>query len=138
MTAQASSDVNAEHEEHVNHPKHYNTHPSDIECVEFSELLPGNLSHVCVYVWRYENKGTPKRDLEKAVWFLERELGRTASEREETLAMLKINRVRHEDRLRGLRVHSDFTSEIVKSLFVETHGGLEISLNKIRQKLVEL
>jgi hypothetical protein len=81
MTAPPASDVKGSHSDPVHHPKHYNSHPSGIECVEFSELLPGNLSHACVYVWRHANKGQPEEDLEKAQWFIDREAGRTVSER---------------------------------------------------------
>jgi DNA-binding transcriptional ArsR family regulator len=105
MTAQASFDVKAF--DAVHHPQHYNSHPSGVECVEYSELLPGNLSHVCVYVWRHADKEKPVEDLRKALWFLERELARSTTEQEESLRHLgKMSsgsaRARIEDRLRHL------------------------------------
>jgi hypothetical protein len=104
MTAQVSTDVNGALGDAVRHPKHYNSHPSGIECVEFSELLPGNLAHVCVYVWRHAHKGRPIEDLEKALWFLERELRRTRTEHDEESAHLKspVPAARIDERLRRL------------------------------------
>lgn len=88
MTPQPASDVNGSQSDPVHHPKHYNSHPSGVECVEYAELLPGNLSHVCVYVWRHADKGTPAQDLAKALWFLDREIGRTLDERAESASHL--------------------------------------------------
>ena len=64
-------------EDSVNSPKHYNT--GGIECIEaiqasmskleFAGYLKGNLSK---YIWRYNYKGKPIEDLNKAKWYLER------------------------------------------------------------------
>jgi len=113
MTAPPASDVKGSHSAAVHHPKHYNSHPSGIECVEFSELLPGNLSHACVYVWRYRDKGQPEQDLAKALWFIDREAARTTSERLSARELLGLTHndgwsahdvegVRIEDRFRPL------------------------------------
>jgi hypothetical protein len=121
MTAQDSSDVNGGTGDPVHHPKHYNTHPSGIECVEFSELLPGNLSHACVYVWRHAHKGSPIEDLEKALWFLEREQARDDLESEEARLFLDAPApaARIAERLRGLRPYirqDDFVATVVNYL----------------------
>ncbi len=60
----------------VNHPSHYNNHPSGVECVVVSEHYMGNVSKAIDYIWRHEHKGNPVQDLEKAVWFLNREIRR--------------------------------------------------------------
>ena len=99
MTAQHSSDVNGSHSDPVHHPKHYNSHPSGIECVEYAELLPGNLSHTCVYVWRHADKGTPVQDLDKALWFLDREIGRAWQEQREVRDLLGLTPARVEGSL---------------------------------------
>lgn len=124
MTAQGSTDVNVAIDDVVNHPKHYNTHPSGIECVEYLELLPGNLAHVCVYVWRHEHKGRPIEDLEKALWFLRREVRRSLSEQQEATKFLQIvdryqPGVRAEERLRPLQPfieQQDFVACAVEAL----------------------
>jgi hypothetical protein len=65
----------------VNHPKHYNTHPSGIECIDVVEHMNFNLGNAVKYIWRADEKGNAIQDLEKAKWYVEREIKRR-SERE--------------------------------------------------------
>lgn len=53
---------------------HY--HQSNIEAIEVIEDwdLGFNLGNVIKYIARYRHKGTPKEDLQKAIWYLNREL----------------------------------------------------------------
>lgn len=60
----------------VNHPKHYATHPSGIECIEITEHLSGNLANAFKYLFRCDQKGAKQTDLEKANWYVQRELAR--------------------------------------------------------------
>jgi hypothetical protein len=60
-------------EERVDHPKHYNAHPSGVECIEIAEWLPFNLGNALKYLWRSPHKGTSVEDLKKAAWYLRRE-----------------------------------------------------------------
>lgn len=64
----------------VNHPDHYNAHPSGIECIEVIRHMPHNLGAATKYIWRLGLKGDPTedgdRDLEKAIWYLRDELER--------------------------------------------------------------
>ena len=61
----------------VDHPKHYNTHPSGVECITVVEHMSFNLGNVVKYVWRADHKhDTPIEDLEKARFYLNRELER--------------------------------------------------------------
>lgn len=64
--------------ERVNHPRHYNAHASNIECVELIEHLTGNLHSAVKYVWRcgLKQTETPLRDLRAARWYTEREIRR--------------------------------------------------------------
>lgn len=57
-------------------PKHYKSHPSGVEAVTISEHFMGNVSKAIDYIWRHEHKGNPIEDLEKARWFLDREIAR--------------------------------------------------------------
>ena len=61
-------------EEAVNHPKHYTSHPSGVECIQITEHYCNNLGNVIKYVWRAEEKGAPLQDLKKALWYLNREI----------------------------------------------------------------
>jgi hypothetical protein len=60
----------------VNHPRHYNTHPSGIECIEIARHYGFNIGNVIKYVWRCEEKGAPIEDLKKAAWYLNDEIQR--------------------------------------------------------------
>lgn len=57
-------------EEEVNQPKHYKTHESGIEAIEITRWLPADLSNAWKYAMRYQDKGTPKKDLKKMIWYL--------------------------------------------------------------------
>lgn len=58
----------------VNHPKHYNEHPSGIECIDVVEHMGFNLGNAVKYIWRADFKGDSNEDLRKAIWYIEREL----------------------------------------------------------------
>lgn len=66
----------AENNDPVNHPRHYLSHPSGVECITVAEHMTFNLGNVIKYVWRADDKGAPIEDLEKARWYLEREIER--------------------------------------------------------------
>lgn len=53
----------------VNHPKHYNVHPSGVEAIEVIRHLPYDLGAAFKYVVRWREKDG-KKDLEKALWYL--------------------------------------------------------------------
>ena len=60
----------------VNHPFHYKT--GGIETIDFIEAkaLNYNLGNVVKYISRAEYKGNRKQDLEKAAWYLNREIAK--------------------------------------------------------------
>jgi len=58
----------------VNHPKHYTSHPSGIECIEVAEHYGFCIGSAIKYLWRAGLKGDAVEDLHKAVWFIEREI----------------------------------------------------------------
>lgn len=62
----------------VDHPVHYNTHPSGVECIEVVRHMGFNLGNVVKYVWRdgIKDTGIPLQDLEKAAWYLNDEIER--------------------------------------------------------------
>lgn len=59
----------------VNHPPHYKA--GGIETIDFIEAkkLNYNLGNVVKYITRADLKGNRKQDLQKAAWYLNRELG---------------------------------------------------------------
>lgn len=62
----------------VNHPSHYNAHPSGIECIDVVEHMSFNLGNAVKYIWRAGLKGNALQDLEKAKWYIEREIQKRA------------------------------------------------------------
>lgn len=64
--------------EQVDHPQHYNEHPVDIECIDVVEHFSFNLGNAVKYIWRNGLKpgADPITDLEKAKWYIEREIQR--------------------------------------------------------------
>lgn len=59
----------------VNHPKHYNAHPSGIECIQITEHMNFCLGNAIKYIWRADLKNGTE-DLEKAKWYIQREIDR--------------------------------------------------------------
>jgi hypothetical protein len=56
-------------------PPHYREHPSGIECIQITEHMGFCLGNAVKYIWRAGLKGSDRRqDLEKAIWYLQREL----------------------------------------------------------------
>ena len=60
----------------VNHPKHYTSHPSGVECIEITEHMNFNLGNAVKYLWRASLKGKEIEDLRKARWYVDREIQR--------------------------------------------------------------
>ena len=60
----------------VTHPEHYRQHPSGIECIQITEHMGFNLGNAITYIWRADLKGNAVQDLEKAVWYINREIVR--------------------------------------------------------------
>ena len=60
----------------VNHPAHYTSHPSGIECIEVTRHMGFNLGNALKYIWRADLKGNALEDLKKARWYLDDEIKR--------------------------------------------------------------
>lgn len=64
--------------EKVNHPKHYNSHPSGIECIEIARHYCFSIGNAFKYLWRAglkKDNGLKDidkeiEDLEKAIWYI--------------------------------------------------------------------
>lgn len=65
----------------VDHSKHYNEHPSGVECIEIVEHFGFNVGNAIKYLWRADLKNGIE-DLEKARWYCEREIQRRKAEAE--------------------------------------------------------
>lgn len=61
--------------ETVNHPRHYNAHPSGVECITIAEHMTFNVGNAMKYLWRADHKNGLD-DLRKAAWYVNREIER--------------------------------------------------------------
>lgn len=59
----------------VNHPSHYTSHPSGVECIQITEYMSFCLGNAIKYIWRHNEKNGLE-DLKKAQWYLNREIAR--------------------------------------------------------------
>lgn len=69
--------------EQVNHPEHYNRHPSGVECIDIVEHMTFNAGNALKYLWRAGLKGDGPElemlrkkleDHKKARWYIDREV----------------------------------------------------------------
>lgn len=65
--------------DNVNNPKHYNSHPSGIECIQVVEHMNFNIGNAIKYLWRTDHKNGLE-DLKKAAWYINREIQREEKE----------------------------------------------------------
>lgn len=73
--------------DNVNHPAHYNSHPSGVECITVVEHMNFNVGNAIKYLWRaglktghsvVDKNGNEQHieDLKKAYWYINREIDR--------------------------------------------------------------
>ena len=68
--------------DNINHPSHYTSHPSGIECIDIAEHHDFCKGNAIKYLWRAGLKsedGISKKekqieDLKKAIWYIKREI----------------------------------------------------------------
>lgn len=60
----------------VNHPPHYTSHPSGVECIQVTEHYGFCIGSAIKYLWRAGLKGDAVEDLKKAVWYISREIAK--------------------------------------------------------------
>jgi len=65
MTKSAANDP-------VNHPSHYTSHPSGVECIDITKHMDFLTGNVIKYIWRSGLKSTTSEleDLKKAQFYL--------------------------------------------------------------------
>lgn len=64
--------------DNVNHPKHYTSHPSGIECIEITRHYCFSIGNAIKYLWRaglkkemgLEDVDKEIEDLNKAIWYI--------------------------------------------------------------------
>lgn len=64
----------------IDHPAHYNSHPSGVECIDIAEHHNFNVGNAIKYIWRAglkKEQGLSDlekelEDIDKAIWYLTR------------------------------------------------------------------
>jgi hypothetical protein len=64
-------------------PPHYQDHPSGIQCIQITEHMNFCLGNAIKYIWRAGLKNNAIEDLEKARWYLDREIEKMYKARED-------------------------------------------------------
>lgn len=67
----------------VSHPSHYTSRVPGIECIQVTENFCFNRGNAIKYIWRAGEKNPDKEieDLEKAAWYINREIQRVKGEK---------------------------------------------------------
>jgi hypothetical protein len=60
----------------INHPPHYTSHPSGVECIQVTRHMGFNLGNAVKYIWRADLKGAALDDLRKAEFYIKDEIAR--------------------------------------------------------------
>ena len=60
----------------INHPAWYNNSPSGVECITVTEHMNFNVGNAIKYLWRADAKDSSLENLRKALWYVDREIGR--------------------------------------------------------------
>ena len=78
MAAQPEATGESSMTDSINHPRHYRSHPSGVECIEIAEHMGFCVGNAMKYLWRAGLKdGTDQlTDLRKAAWYIQREIER--------------------------------------------------------------
>lgn len=70
----------------VNHPKHYTSHPSGVECITITEHMGFCVGNAIKYLWRADEKNGLE-DLKKAAWYINREIEKREIAKSETFRL---------------------------------------------------
>ena len=79
--------------DNVNHPEHYISDPSGIECIQITRHRNFNMGNAIKYLWRAGLKQEPSKDivdktiedLKKAIWYINDEINRIQHETDKSL-----------------------------------------------------
>lgn len=73
----------------VNHPSHYTSHPSGVECIEITRHYCFSIGNAIKYLWRaglkrdaaLEDKQKEIEDLKKAMWYIKDRINQLTNEK---------------------------------------------------------
>ena len=76
----------------ITNPAYYRKHPSKIECINITEHMNFCLGNAIKYIWRADYKNNDIEDLEKAIWYIKREICLREQKKELNLQNKKIDK----------------------------------------------
>lgn len=114
----------------VNHPKHYTSDPSGIECIEITRHRNFNIGNAIKYLWRAGLKESSQlnnfekqvQDLDKAIWYIQDEKKRLQAEKGKSMEQASSNFCN------VCRTEGIFRSIPTNDLTCVEHDGREICL----------
>lgn len=62
--------------EKINHPKHYNNHPSGVEIITIIRSCSFNIGNAIKYLFRRNDKDNILENMKKALWYIDDEIKR--------------------------------------------------------------
>jgi len=65
----------------VNHPQHYTSHPSGVECITITQHMNFCRGNAVKYIWRAGEKSDEVEDLRKARFYIDKESERLEAKR---------------------------------------------------------
>jgi Protein of unknwon function (DUF3310) len=76
----------------VNHPPHYTSHPSGVECITITRHMGFNIGNVVKYLWRagLKDQAPTLQDLKKAAWYLADEINQLEAKPSVDLSNIKL------------------------------------------------
>lgn len=85
--------------EKIDHPKHYNSHPSGIECIDIARHYCFDIGNAIKYLWRaglkseegYTDNQKEIEDLNKAIWYIQDRINQLQANKKETIPLPRIN-----------------------------------------------
>jgi hypothetical protein len=88
ITEEQAAAIKADVDSMVNHPPHYTSDPSGIECIDITRHRNFNIGNAFKYLWRNglkedklgDNKSKQIQDLEKAIFYIQDEIKRLRGE----------------------------------------------------------
>ncbi len=62
----------------INHPSHYTSHPSGVECISITRWMTFNTGSAVKYLWRHGLKPgeSAEKDMKKAIFYIQDEIAR--------------------------------------------------------------
>lgn len=113
-------------DDQVNHPSHYNSDPSGVECIDVVRHRNFNVGNAIKYLWRAGLKGSASeiQDLKKAAWYIADEIARL-EKIEQAMEAARIRMNRTADLLEGGPGLDSARQETANSLAKAMTGGTD-------------